>query len=56
MHRYTYLDFYRRGKALAEALQRAGLQPGDRVATYAGTTRHLEAYFGVSAPAECCTR
>src|SRR5437899_4103856 len=50
LHRYTYLDFYRRTKALAEALDRAGLQPGDRVATLCWNHyAHLEAYFGVPA-------
>ncbi|NNJ10254.1 long-chain fatty acid--CoA ligase [Chloroflexales bacterium ZM16-3] len=48
LHRYTYADFYRRSRALAEALQRAGLQPGDRVATLSWNTyAHLEAYFGI---------
>ncbi|MBZ5504950.1 MAG: long-chain fatty acid--CoA ligase [Acidobacteriia bacterium] len=50
LHRYTYLDFYRRAKALAEALHRAGLQPGDRVGTLCWNHyAHLEAYFGVPA-------
>jgi fatty-acyl-CoA synthase len=50
LHRYTYLDFYRRAKALAEGLHRAGLQPGDRVATLCWNHyAHLEAYFGVPA-------
>ena len=50
LHRYTYLDFYRRTKALAAALHRAGLQPGDRVATLCWNHyAHLEAYFGVPA-------
>ena len=48
LHRYTYLDFYRRTKALAEALHQAGLQPGDRIATLCWNhSAHLEAYFGV---------
>ncbi len=48
LHRYTYADFYRRSRALAEALQQAGLQPGDRVATLSWNTyAHMEAYFGV---------
>ena len=48
LHRYSYLDFYRRAKALAEALHRAGLQSGDRVATLCWNhSAHLEAYFGV---------
>jgi acyl-CoA synthetase (AMP-forming)/AMP-acid ligase II len=50
VHRYTYLDFYRRTRALAEALHRAGLQPGDRVGTLCWNHyAHLEVYFGVPA-------
>ncbi len=50
LHRYTYADFYRRSRALAEALQRAGLKPGDRVATLMWNHYiHLETYFGVPA-------
>ncbi len=41
-------DLVRRARALAEALQRAGLEPGDRVATLMwNTAPHLEAYFGI---------
>jgi fatty-acyl-CoA synthase len=47
-HRYTYADLYRRARALAEALQKAGLQRGDRVATLMWNHyAHLEAYFGI---------
>ncbi|MBF6593495.1 MAG: long-chain fatty acid--CoA ligase [Thermaceae bacterium] len=50
LHRYTYADFYRRARALAEALQKAGLKKGDRVATLSWNTyAHLEAYFGIPA-------
>ncbi|HEY6309070.1 MAG TPA: long-chain fatty acid--CoA ligase [Candidatus Angelobacter sp.] len=50
IHRYTYGEFVRRAKALAEALQHAGLQPGDRVATLCWNHyAHMEAYFGVPA-------
>lgn len=50
VHRYSYGDFFRRAKALAEALQRAGLEPGDRVATLCWNHyAHMEAYFGVPA-------
>ncbi len=50
LHRYTYADFHRRARALAEALQRAGLKPGDRVATLMWNHYvHLETYFGVPA-------
>jgi fatty-acyl-CoA synthase len=48
LHRYTYADLYRRARALAEALQRAGLKRGDRVATLMWNHHaHLEAYFGI---------
>ncbi|MCS7068942.1 MAG: long-chain fatty acid--CoA ligase [Meiothermus sp.] len=48
LHRYPYADFYRRARRLASALQKAGLQKGDRVATLSWNTyAHLEAYFGV---------
>jgi acyl-CoA synthetase (AMP-forming)/AMP-acid ligase II len=50
IHRYTYGDLYRRVRALAEALQEAGLQPGDRVGTLCWNHyAHVEAYFGVPA-------
>jgi fatty-acyl-CoA synthase len=48
LHRYTYADLYRRARALAEALQIAGLERGDRVATLMWNHHaHLEAYFGI---------
>ncbi len=48
LHRYTYKDFYRRARALAEALQKAGLRRGDRVGTLMWNHyAHLEAYFGI---------
>jgi len=47
LHRYTYADFYRRARLLAEALTRAGLKPGDRVATLMWNHyAHYETYFG----------
>jgi fatty-acyl-CoA synthase len=50
IHRYKYRDFYRRSRALAGALQQAGLRQGDRVATLMWNHHvHLEAYFGVPA-------
>lgn len=50
LHRYSFADFYRRSRRLASALQKAGLQKGDRVATLCWNTyAHLEAYFGVPA-------
>jgi fatty-acyl-CoA synthase len=50
LQRATYADFYRRARALAAALQAAGLQPGDRVATLMWNhAAHLECYFGIPA-------
>lgn len=50
LHRQTYADFYRRSRQLAQALQKAGLQRGDRVATLMWNHyAHLEAYFGIPA-------
>jgi fatty-acyl-CoA synthase len=47
-HRYTYADFGRRARALAAALQKLGLQRGDRVGTLCWNHhQHLEAYFGI---------
>jgi fatty-acyl-CoA synthase len=47
-HRYTYADMTRRAKQLAAALQKVGLERGDRVATLCWNHyQHLEAYFGV---------
>ncbi len=51
IHRYTYGDFHRRARALAEQLQRSGLRAGDRVAALLFNHHvYLEAYFGVP----CC--
>lgn len=48
LQRGNYADLYRRARALAEALQKLGLQRGDRVATLMWNHHvHLEAYFGV---------
>ena len=50
LHRTTYGDVYRRARALAEALQKAGLKRGDRVATLMWNHyAHLESYFGIPA-------
>ena len=52
LHRTTYADFYRRSRLLAEALQKAGLKKGERVATLMWNHyAHFEAYFGVIASA-----
>jgi fatty-acyl-CoA synthase len=48
LHRFTCGDFYRRSRALAAALTRAGMRKGDRVATLMWNHyAHLEAYFGI---------
>src|ERR1039458_9691314 len=48
LHRCSYADLYRRARALAAGLRRAGLERGDRVATLMWNHHaHLEAYFGI---------
>jgi len=48
VHRTNFGEMYSRSHALASGLLRAGLLPGDRVATLSWNHReHLEAYFGV---------
>ncbi|MDO8375556.1 MAG: long-chain fatty acid--CoA ligase [Aquabacterium sp.] len=50
LHRQTYADFNRRALALAEVLVKAGIRPGDRVATLCWNHyAHLECYFGIPA-------
>ena len=47
-HRYTYRDMAGRAKQLAVALQKLGLERGDRVATLCWNHyQHMEAYFGI---------
>lgn len=48
-HRCTYRDVFRRARQLANALQAAGVKPGDRIGTLAWNDyRHLELYYAVS--------
>jgi fatty-acyl-CoA synthase len=48
-HRCTLGDVFRRARKLANALTRAGVHPGDRIATLAWNDyRHLELYYAVS--------
>ncbi|MFZ0418101.1 MAG: long-chain fatty acid--CoA ligase [Candidatus Sulfotelmatobacter sp.] len=48
LHRCTYAEVHRRACRLAEALQKAGLRPGDRVATLMWNHyAHVEAYLGI---------
>jgi len=47
IQRHTYAQFAARAQQLMHALDRLGLEPGERVATLAWNShRHLEAYFG----------
>jgi fatty-acyl-CoA synthase len=48
LHRTNYGAFAKRALLLASALQKLGVKPGDRVATFAWNhSRHLEAYFAI---------
>ncbi len=50
LRRHTYADIERRSRALSEGLLKAGLNRGDRVATFMWNHHaHLEAYFGIPA-------
>ncbi len=50
LRRHTYGQYHRRTRALASALQRLGLKPGERVATLSWNHHaHLECYFGIPA-------
>ena len=50
LHRTNYAAFHRRARLLAEALQKAGIRKGDRVATLMWNHyAHYEAYFGIIA-------
>ena len=55
VHRYTYADLYRRSKRLASALGGMGIEPGDRVGTFAWNNyQHLELYFAVPCSGAVC--
>ena len=48
VERSTYGEAVRRARRLASSLQRLGIEPGDRVATFGwNSLRHLELYFAV---------
>lgn len=55
-HRYTYGDMYKRTKKLADALvNRLGVKPGDRVATFAWNHyQHLELYYAIPGAGAIC--
>ncbi len=49
IHRYSYLDCYKRACQLAHALRKLGVQPGDRIGTLAWNGyRHVELYYAIS--------
>ncbi len=55
MHRTTWSEVELRSRKLAQALQRLGLEAGDRVGTLAWNGyRHLEIYYGVSGSGLVC--
>jgi fatty-acyl-CoA synthase len=48
LHRYTFAEWGKRTAQLSNALHRAGVKEGDRIATFGWNTyRHLELYFGI---------
>jgi len=48
VHRYTFGEWGKRTAQLANALHRAGVKQGDRIATFGWNTyRHLELYFAI---------
>jgi fatty-acyl-CoA synthase len=50
LYRYTYGEFYRRARSLADSLQALGVRRGERVATLMHNHHaHLETFFGVPA-------
>ena len=55
MHEYTYADLHRRSRRLAAALVALGVEPGDRVGTFAWNHyQHLEMYFGIPGAGAVC--
>jgi fatty-acyl-CoA synthase len=55
-HRYTNADLYKRAKKLASSLiNRLGIQPGDRVATFAWNHyQHMELYYAIPGVGAVC--
>src|SRR3954471_9595181 len=50
LRKHTYGQWYRRTRALGDALRKLGLKKGDRVATLCWNHHaHLECYFGIPA-------
>lgn len=54
-HRYTYKDFAKRSRKLANALAQLGAKFGDRIGTLAWNDyRHLELYYAISGSGMVC--
>jgi acyl-CoA synthetase (AMP-forming)/AMP-acid ligase II len=54
-HRYRFTDCFRRTRQLANALDKLGLDKGDRIATLAWNDyRHLETYYGIGGAGYVC--
>ena len=54
-HRYRYREAFARAAQLANALQKLGAQPGDRIATLAWNDyRHFELYYATSCSGLVC--
>lgn len=55
LHRYTYGKMYKRVKRLSKALVNLGIEPGDRVATFAWNNyQHLELYYAIPGAGAVC--
>jgi 3-(methylthio)propionyl---CoA ligase len=55
LHRYTYKDFAKRSRQLANVLKHLGAEFGDRIGTLAWNDyRHLELYYAVSGSGMVC--
>ncbi len=54
-HQYTYADFYKRVKRLANVLETLGVESGDRVGTFAfNNYQHMELYFAIPGAGAVC--
>ena len=55
LHRMTYGEMYGRVKRLAKALVQLGVEPGDRVGTFAWNNyQHLELYYAIPGAGAVC--
>jgi fatty-acyl-CoA synthase len=56
LHRYTFTDAFRRVRKLANALEKLGCRPSDRIGTLAWNDyRHFEIYYAVSCSGMVCS-